>query len=172
MLRKPQGTVLQATVGGLILYILGVCCLRYMKSLVWPRDSSCNLLLQGLSFSNNSFGQQLLSLRTGKWLASIRDVTAEYGNRRQPPCNLTSAFNSSLLSPATGTIDGRFYCAALQTGTDKIIAHHYQYMYSLHLQHLEHQQLRLLEIGLGCDMYYGPGRSVKVIFLTRCLIVA
>lgn len=79
-----------------------------------------------------------------------------------PHCNAASAFNSTLASPATGALDGRFYCASLESGTDKIFAHHYQYIYSLHLQHLHDHPVRFLEIGLGCGMAYGAGKSVQV----------
>lgn len=48
---------------------------------------------------------------------------------------------------------------AFKHGTDKVTTHHYQYMYEKHLQPLRDQPLKMLEIGLGCNMNYGPGKS-------------
>ena len=50
--------------------------------------------------------------------------------------------------------------------TDKITTHTYQTMYGMFLVPLardakhNHQKLKFLEIGLGCHMTYGPGKSV------------
>ncbi|ELR02268.1 hypothetical protein VC83_00635 [Pseudogymnoascus destructans] len=44
-------------------------------------------------------------------------------------------------------------------GTDKVTAHHYQHMYEKYLEPLRDEPLKMLEIGLGCDMSYGPGAS-------------
>ena len=49
--------------------------------------------------------------------------------------------------------------------SDKVTAHKYQQMYGLFLMPLLHQaqhsssSIKMLEIGLGCDMIYGPGAS-------------
>ncbi|KFY08927.1 hypothetical protein V492_05780 [Pseudogymnoascus sp. VKM F-4246] len=44
-------------------------------------------------------------------------------------------------------------------GTDKVTAHRYHHMYEKYLQPLRDEPLKMLEIGLGCDMSYGPGAS-------------
>ncbi len=46
--------------------------------------------------------------------------------------------------------------------TDKVTAHSYHIMYGTFLSGLKDQPIKMLEIGLGCDMSYGPGASVKV----------
>ncbi|KAF4628041.1 hypothetical protein G7Y89_g10111 [Cudoniella acicularis] len=44
-------------------------------------------------------------------------------------------------------------------GTDKVTNHHYNYMYEKYLEPMRDKPLKMLEIGLGCDMDYGPGAS-------------
>ena len=51
---------------------------------------------------------------------------------------------------------------ALKHGTDKVTTHHYQYVYGQLLGHQRLEYLNFLEIGLGCDMGYGPGKSLLV----------
>ncbi|TVY80371.1 8-demethyl-8-alpha-L-rhamnosyl tetracenomycin-C 2'-O-methyltransferase [Lachnellula suecica] len=48
---------------------------------------------------------------------------------------------------------------AFKYGTDKVTVHHYQYMYEKYLQPIRDRPLKMLEIGLGCNMGYGPGHS-------------
>lgn len=59
-----------------------------------------------------------------------------------------------------------FRKAGEKAETDKVTAHHYQYMYGKYLSHeslhLHGHQVKLLEIGLGCNMDYGPGHSVNL----------
>ncbi|ETS77813.1 hypothetical protein PFICI_09875 [Pestalotiopsis fici W106-1] len=52
-----------------------------------------------------------------------------------------------------------FYEIALKYGTDKVTDHQYWFMYDKHFPAIRHQKLKMLEIGLGCDMSYGPGKS-------------
>lgn len=52
-----------------------------------------------------------------------------------------------------------FYEIAIKHGTDKVTDHSYQDMYELYLPALRHKRIKMLEIGLGCDMTYGPGAS-------------
>ncbi|KFX86715.1 hypothetical protein V495_08671 [Pseudogymnoascus sp. VKM F-4514 (FW-929)] len=44
-------------------------------------------------------------------------------------------------------------------GTDKVTVHRYHHMYEKYLEPLRDEKLKMLEIGLGCDMSYGPGAS-------------
>lgn len=44
-------------------------------------------------------------------------------------------------------------------GTDKVTTHSYWYMYEKYLNSLRNKKIKMLEIGLGCDMAYGPGKS-------------
>eukprot|EP00986_Skeletonema_menzelii_P013252 scaffold7606_cov152-Skeletonema_menzelii.AAC.5 len=48
--------------------------------------------------------------------------------------------------------------------TDKVTDHHYEIMYGQFLMplHASKPNMKFLEIGLGCDMYYGPGASVAL----------
>jgi len=55
-----------------------------------------------------------------------------------------------------------FYAIAKEAGTDKVTTHSYQNMYDKYLPELRRKKIKMLEIGLGCDMNYGPGKSLKV----------
>ena len=48
---------------------------------------------------------------------------------------------------------------ASKQGTDKVDPHHYWFMYEKYLEPLRNKKIKMLEIGLGCDMSYGPGKS-------------
>ncbi|KAL6891995.1 hypothetical protein GGI43DRAFT_387232 [Trichoderma evansii] len=48
---------------------------------------------------------------------------------------------------------------ARKYGTDKVTTHKYQFMYDKYLLGIRDGQLKVLEIGLGCNMDYGPGAS-------------
>jgi hypothetical protein len=49
---------------------------------------------------------------------------------------------------------------ALNSDTDKVTTHHYEHIYGFLFGPLRHKKINLLEIGLGCDMPYGPGKSI------------
>ena len=51
---------------------------------------------------------------------------------------------------------------AAKYGTDKGKAHGYHNMYGKILGPMKYENVSLLEIGLGCTMPYGPGRSIPV----------
>jgi len=48
---------------------------------------------------------------------------------------------------------------ASKYGTDKVTVHSYHHMYSKYLEPMRTKPIKMLEIGLGCDMDYGPGKS-------------
>ncbi|POS75632.1 hard-surface induced protein 5 [Diaporthe helianthi] len=52
-----------------------------------------------------------------------------------------------------------FFEIAKAQGTDKVGPHHYEDMYEVYFPSIRHKKLKMLEIGLGCDMSYGPGAS-------------
>merc|ERR1712093_204385 len=52
-----------------------------------------------------------------------------------------------------------FLDIATKYGTDKVTTHHYNYMYQKYLEPLRDDKIKVLEIGLGCNMGYGPGAS-------------
>ena len=73
-----------------------------------------------------------------------------------------------VLIPTTRSSTGEeiFYntAIALKPGTDKVTKHMYQIMYGRFLipYYDQNPTMKMLEIGLGCDMHYGPGASVAV----------
>jgi hypothetical protein len=52
-----------------------------------------------------------------------------------------------------------FFEIAYGHGTDKVTGHHYEQMYEHRLGPIRDKRVKMLEIGLGCDMGYGPGAS-------------
>ena len=48
-------------------------------------------------------------------------------------------------------------------GTDKVTGHRYDVMYDFWFAPYRCKKLKLLEIGLGCDMSYGPGKSYHMV---------
>ncbi|KAJ1326185.1 forkhead protein FKH [Microdochium nivale] len=52
-----------------------------------------------------------------------------------------------------------FYEIAMKHGTDKVTDHQYHFMYEKYMPALRDKKLKMLEIGLGCNMGYGPGHS-------------
>ena len=55
-----------------------------------------------------------------------------------------------------------FKDVGIMANTDKVRDHEYHNLYEKYLQPLRHRPVRLLEIGLGCDMLYGPGHSLAL----------
>ena len=51
---------------------------------------------------------------------------------------------------------------ALKHGTDKVTTHHYEYVYGQLIGPIRYENLNFLEIGIGCGMPYGPGKSIPV----------
>lgn len=60
--------------------------------------------------------------------------------------------------------DSAFYRIAHKAGTDKQLDHNYDVLYSKYFEvdNRRMMSLKVLEIGLGCDMVYGPGRSATL----------
>jgi spermidine synthase len=58
----------------------------------------------------------------------------------------------------------RLMATSMEVVTDKVTTHQYDGMYSKYfeMQHHRNQKLKVLEIGLGCDMNYGPGASAHL----------
>jgi hypothetical protein len=55
-----------------------------------------------------------------------------------------------------------FYKIALNSKTDKVTTHSYHYVYGTYLPRFRKKHVNFLEIGLGCGMGYGPGKSVDL----------
>ncbi|KAL3418757.1 hard-surface induced protein [Phlyctema vagabunda] len=77
-------------------------------------------------------------------------------NLPEQPLHYIQGIGSTTASTSTRP---SFYEIAMKHGTDKVRPHNYQYMYEPRLAPMRDQKLKMLEIGLGCDMSYGPGAS-------------
>ena len=67
---------------------------------------------------------------------------------------------SGLLFCSTASSEPRsFHAISTETKTDKI---GYRDLYEWYLGPRRLEAIRLLEIGLGCNMHYGPGASLTV----------
>ena len=74
------------------------------------------------------------------------------------------------VSVVTSSMDPAFYKYATEVNTDKTWDHSYQYIYSKYLANVRREPMRLLEIGLGCNMGYGAGHSLAVRSTTWILL--
>ena len=70
--------------------------------------------------------------------------------------NLQEKFDRSVINNWIQT----FNDSASRIGTDKVTYHHYEYLYGQFLGPLRFSEINFLEIGLGCNMPYGPGKSI------------
>lgn len=72
--------------------------------------------------------------------------------------------NDSLKSKPSGKLEWieEFKRLANKHKTDKSTSHEYQNMYGTLLGPMRDQNVSLLEIGLGCTMAYGPGKSIPL----------
>jgi hypothetical protein len=72
-------------------------------------------------------------------------------------------FNDNFAKPS---LTKQFRNAGLAAGTDKTGWHNYEYIYGKYLAKdflpIHNRPIRVLEIGLGCNMGYGPGKSVQL----------
>ncbi|KAK7962550.1 uncharacterized protein PG986_003375 [Apiospora aurea] len=89
------------------------------------------------------------------------------GNKIDPSVNLEpEGHGAAVASPpqvaASAEVASNaptFHEIALKYGTDKVTTHQYWFMYDKHFPAIRNKKLKMLEIGLGCDMNYGPGKS-------------
>lgn len=59
----------------------------------------------------------------------------------------------------SGASSGTFHEIALKHGTDKVTTHQYWWMYDRHFPAIRNKKIKMLEIGLGCDMVSSPSAS-------------
>lgn len=78
------------------------------------------------------------------------------------PKQVANTFDAPFISPITAARDPVFFNYAARTPTDKIRSHAYHYLYNRYLPHARLHDLNILEIGLGCNMEYGAGASLKL----------
>lgn len=62
-------------------------------------------------------------------------------------------------SKANNNNKATFLQLATKYGTDKVTTHSYHNMYQKYLEPMREKKIKMLEIGLGCNMGYGPGAS-------------
>merc|ERR1712224_731181 len=55
-----------------------------------------------------------------------------------------------------------FYKIAIATETDKVRKHKYHHMYAKYLPLKKMTTKKVFEVGLGCNMEYGPGESSEI----------
>lgn len=53
-----------------------------------------------------------------------------------------------------------FYEIAKEKGTDKVTDHSYQHVYDKYLPAIRNKRIKMLEIGLGCDMVSGASMPI------------
>jgi hypothetical protein len=78
------------------------------------------------------------------------------------PRQMHHPFDEPFVSPITTARDPVFFDYASRTPTDKVTAHAYHNLYSRYLPHARLHDLNILEVGLGCNMFYGPGASLNL----------
>lgn len=97
-----------------------------------------------------------LLLVAGATLASVALYARHYPALIAP----LQEVSTPVATPCNTTLS--FLDLAQRYGTDKISTHHYDLLYEELLAPLRCKPVKVLEIGLGCDMGYGPGASLRV----------
>ncbi|KAI0124720.1 hard-surface induced protein 5 [Xylariales sp. AK1849] len=108
------------------------------------------LLLLGLTHQHDQVRDTIHKAWTGS-SSSTPSSAPDSSSIKAPP--------SSLGPAASNANEENFHEIALKYGTDKVTSHHYWFMYDKYFPPIRHQKIKMLEIGLGCDMLYGPGKS-------------
>ncbi|KAK8122122.1 hypothetical protein PG984_010792 [Apiospora sp. TS-2023a] len=80
-----------------------------------------------------------------------------HGVAALPPPKAPS--NAAPGTPFVASDAPSFHEIALKHGTDKVTTHQYWFMYDKYFPAIRDKKLKMLEIGLGCNMAYGPGKS-------------
>jgi len=81
----------------------------------------------------------------------------------EKPCAKVASFAKEGHPLASDKKLKSWYEVAKKTSTDKVTKHSYDVAYQKYLpRFFERGSVKMLEIGLGCNMEYGPGESLKV----------
>ncbi|KAI8586057.1 hypothetical protein BDZ88DRAFT_455374 [Geranomyces variabilis] len=126
------------------------------------------LLSCGLLFRSNVYGMALDAATT----ATSR-LAQEPSAAHTKESFYATASRIGAQEPLAAHTKESFYAIASRIGTDKVTRigskplegqyHNYQLMYEKYLPaYRTGKKLKLLEIGLGCDMNYGPGKSLAL----------
>lgn len=90
---------------------------------------------------------------------NTNDLSSHHRQPPPPPSPRESSSSSSRLVEVEDKGQPSFYEIAIEKGTDKVTLHTYQDTYQRHLPAERGRRLRLLELGLGCDVGYRAGAS-------------
>jgi hypothetical protein len=72
------------------------------------------------------------------------------------------ALTAPSMSPLDREEEFRALALGLKPTTDKVTKHGYETMYAYFLGPMRNELVKMLEIGLGCNMVYGAGASLKL----------
>lgn len=109
------------------------------------------------------FGELQSQLNAQANLATaLRTQEPKESTLRNDCQGFSNKYTTSFASIFTRGLDWRAYCEGEKAGTDKVNPHSYQYIYSKYLSPMHNEPVIMLEIGLGCSMSYGPGKSLKM----------
>lgn len=94
----------------------------------------------------------------------VASGASSFDNRQRENASSTNTHTTSTCRDRAGDADELVHIAKeFDPVTDKVTSHQYQLMYGTFLMPLRHRgAIKLLEIGLGCNMVYGPGASAKL----------
>ncbi|KAG4439331.1 hypothetical protein IFR05_005206 [Cadophora sp. M221] len=102
----------------------------------------------------------ILFLFTTLWnLQSHDNLYRQQADGQDPAVSEDEAGSSEVEVPELTEPRLSFLEIATKHGTDKVNPHHYNHMYEKYLDPVRDRPLKMLEIGLGCNMAYGPGKS-------------
>jgi hypothetical protein len=76
--------------------------------------------------------------------------------------NQRTLLETTVVTEETQDGENEFLTLATKAGTDKVTTHQYQHAYHTFLAPYRHKPVKILEIGLGCNMAYGPGKSASL----------
>jgi hypothetical protein len=130
---------------------------KIIKNQVDLKDNS-----SGNEIHRNLFSREFLDPK------SVVHKVADNIENAQNSLTESISFKSNDNSMNMGNVDAKsdnlksFLELALDAGTDKVTTHQYNFAYEHYLPDLRHAPVRFVEIGLGCDMGYGPGKSLDL----------
>ncbi|RYE27296.1 MAG: class I SAM-dependent methyltransferase [Sphingobacteriaceae bacterium] len=160
---------------GFVLVIICAFTIHYIVSLskaLNVQNDNINAYLNTLTGTLASHSAQLDSVMRAQ---QISQVDSKKLIARQDVISMSLQATMKSLAPAGQTqsqpqdvnkssgTDGcpymDFYTVGMKYGTDKVDGHLYHHMYSKYFEKTRCDKIKLVEIGLGCDMAYGPGAS-------------
>jgi len=91
-------------------------------------------------------------------------ITGLVFDSREAPAggNQRTLLEATVVEEAQAEGENEFLTLATKAGTDKVTTHQYHHAYHTFLAEYRHKPVKMLEIGLGCNMNYGPGKSAAL----------